>query len=64
VTGGVQLPLDVSGPLPLDPVQVAELQAPERGKLYRSLNLDSCQIEAIEAAVRLAIRREYVRTGR
>jgi len=47
----VQLPHDVrAGLLPLDP---RELLAPERGRLYSELGLDSPQREAAEEAVRL-----------
>lgn len=57
MSGDVQLSLDGG----LDPVEVSKLQAPARGKLYRSLNLDACQIDAIEAAVRNVLAGQYAR---
>jgi hypothetical protein len=44
--------------LPLDPVQLARLIAPERGAVYRRLGLHPVQIEAAEAAARLVIGRD------
>lgn len=49
--------------IPLDPVQLAQLSAPERGKVYRRAGLDRLQIAASEDAVRLVLRREYGRAG-
>ena len=43
--------------LPLDPVQLARLTAPERGAVYRRLDLDRLQIDAAETAARSAIAR-------
>ena len=56
MSGDVQLSLDGG----LDPVEVSKLQAPAR-ELYRSLNLDACQIDAIEAAVRNVLAGQYAR---
>ena len=50
--------------LPLDPVQLARLTTPERGALYRRLGLHPVQIEAAEAATRLAVARELRRAER
>jgi hypothetical protein len=58
VSAAVQLPLDG---LPLDPVQVAELSAPARGRLYAELGLDHFQREAAEAAVRAVLADRYQR---
>ena len=54
--GGIQIPL---GDLPLNPHEVALLNAPERGRLYVALGLHPVQIEAAEAAVRRVIARRY-----
>jgi hypothetical protein len=54
-------PVQLEFELPLDPVQLARLTSPERGALYRRLGLDPVQIEAAEAATRLAIARELRR---
>ena len=59
MTGGVQLAL--GGGLPVDPREVAKLLAYERAALYSELDLSWQQREAVEAAVRLVIRREYGR---
>jgi len=45
--------------LPLDPVQLARLIAPERGRRYAALGLDQLQIAAAEDGVRAVLRREY-----
>jgi hypothetical protein len=58
----VQLHLELQ--LPLDPVQWAQLDSPERGRRYRELGLDQFQIAAAEDAVRQVLRREYRGLGR
>jgi hypothetical protein len=58
VGSGVQLPLDG---LPLNPAEVAQLSSPERGALYRDLELSTLQIAAIEEAVRRVIAGTYLR---
>jgi hypothetical protein len=55
VSAGVQLRLE----LPLDPRQLAELLAHERGRLYAELELDDAQRQAAEAAVRRIIAGTY-----
>jgi hypothetical protein len=45
--------------LPLDPVRLATLSAPERGEVYRRLDLDRVQIAAAEANVRIVLLRKY-----
>jgi hypothetical protein len=57
----VQLRLDG---LPVDPREVAKLLAPERGALYRDLNLDPLQVAAAEEAVRAVLRGSYGRASR
>jgi hypothetical protein len=59
VSGGVQLPLEG---LPLDPVEVSGLQAPDRGRLYQQIGLDFEQIQAIEDAVRAVLAGQYARS--
>lgn len=56
---GVQLRADPL--LPIDPVDVAKLSTPARGDVYRALDLHPVQIAAIEDAVRLVRRGEYLR---
>jgi hypothetical protein len=63
VTGHVQIKLPVDERLPLDPHEVAQLAVLERRELYASLQLSGAQREAIEQAVRLVRRREYMRRG-
>jgi hypothetical protein len=53
VRRSVQLPLVAD--LPLDPAELAELTAPERGRIYDELGLDWAQRAEAEHAVRLAI---------
>ena len=57
---GVQLPLETQhlGALPLDPHELAALNAPARGRLYDDLDLDLLQRHAAEDAVRLVFARE------
>lgn len=57
MTRAVQLPL--SGALPLNPVELANLLAYERGRLYRELGLDVTQRQAAEEAVRRVRRHKY-----
>ncbi len=47
--------------LPLDPAELAELSAPERGAIYKALSLGALQIASAEDAVRLVIRRRSAR---
>lgn len=58
VSATVQLRLDG---LPLDPIEVAQLTSPDRGKLYRDLRLCPLQIVAIEEAVRRVVAGAYPR---
>jgi hypothetical protein len=44
--------------LPYDPVPLARLTTPERGRRYRKAGLDPLQIAAAEEAVRLVLRRD------
>jgi hypothetical protein len=63
MSSGVQLPLGgTSAELPLDPFEVAELQAPERGALHRKAGLDPLQVDAVEQAVRLVLAGRYRRS--
>ena len=55
---GVQLTF---GGLPLDPVELATVPILERTDLYRKLDLDPAQREAIEAAVRLVVAKRYAK---
>jgi hypothetical protein len=62
VSAGVQLRLGAE--LPLDPERLAELTAPERGKVYDEARLDFLQRAAAEDAVRMIIARRHRRTVR
>jgi hypothetical protein len=56
VTAGTQLSFDG-----LDPYELAELFAHERGRLYDELGLDWAQRQAAEQAVRMVAANEYAR---
>lgn len=58
----VQLPLSLGdAQLPLDPAELAQLSAPERGLLYRQLGLCVLQRAAAEEAVRAVLAGQYRR---
>jgi hypothetical protein len=60
---GVQLPLEVGGSLPLDPVELAAVPILDRRRLYDDLGLDLLQRQAAEAAVRLVVAKQYRRAA-
>ena len=61
MSGAVQLSLAISGQRPLDPIELAELSAPQRGDLYRALDLNRAQIGAAEDGVRQVLAGRYLR---
>ena len=59
---GVQLPLALGqGKLPLNPEELTELTALERGRLYAGIGLGTLQRVAAEEAVLAVIARRYRR---
>ncbi|MEK6327487.1 MAG: hypothetical protein AABM66_08200 [Actinomycetota bacterium] len=50
--------------LPVDPAELAKLTAPERGRIYRKLELHPLQIASAEEAVTAVIRGRYRRAAR
>jgi hypothetical protein len=49
--------------LPVDPVELAELTAPERGVIYDTLGLHALQRAAAEEATRAVLRGRYRRAA-
>jgi hypothetical protein len=54
---------DGDDPPHLDPAELAELSAPERGAIYKSRDLGVLEIASVEEAVRLVLRRRSRRAG-
>lgn len=61
MTAAAQLAMPVEAKLPLDPFELVDLAAIERGKLYNRLSppLDSWQRQAVEEALRLVVAGAY-----
>lgn len=53
MTGVAQMALPVEAKLPIDPFELVDLEALERGHFYNEVDLDSWQRACAEEAIRL-----------